>query len=182
MLSAVDLLEQDHRRVEMLFSDFERSGDASVALQICQELEVHAALEEGIVYPKLRMQVDEGLAQEAQHEHEEAKELIRKIKGGLSGSALTQTVLALKQAVEHHVQEEETEVFPKMQQTIGGELMQMGDEIQQRKPQVMKVVAGDSDLLDLTKEELYERAQQADVPGRSSMTKEELAAALAGMS
>ncbi len=182
MPSAVDLLEQDHRRVEMLFSEFEQTGDESIALQICQELEVHATLEEDIVYPVLRKQVDEGLAQEAQQEHNEAKQLIRKIKGGLSGRALEQTVMKLKESIQHHVEEEETEVFPKMQQTIGKELMRMGDEIQQRKPKVMHVMTGESDLLDLTKEELYQKAQQADIPGRSSMTKEELAAALAGRS
>lgn len=180
MPSAVDLLEQDHRRVEMLFSEFEQTGDESIALQICQELEVHATLEESIVYPVLRSQVDESLAQEAQQEHNEAKELIRKIKGGLSGAALTQTVQKLKGSVEHHVQEEENEVFPKMQQTLGSELNRMGEEIQQRKPQVMKVMTGDSELLDLTKEELEQRARQADIPGRSDMTKEELAAALVG--
>ena len=181
MPSAVDLLEQDHRRVEMLFADFEQTGDESIALHICQELEVHATLEEQIVYPVLR-RVDQELAQEAQHEHEEAKQLIRKIKGGLSGAALTQTVGKLKEAVEHHVQEEEGEVFPKMLEAVGGELLEMGDEMQQQKPQVMHVMAGDSNLLDLTKEELYQRAQEAGIPGRSSMTKEELAAALSGRS
>ncbi len=180
MPSAVDVLEQDHRRVEMLFSEFEQSGDQNIARQICQELEVHTALEEEIVYPVLRQEVDDELAQEAQREHDEAKELIKKIEGGLSGAALQQTVAKLKESVEHHVEEEENEVFPKMQQTVGGELIRMGDEIMQRKAQLMSSANGGSVLLDLTKEELYQKAQEADIPGRSSMTKEELAQALSG--
>ena len=178
MPNAVDVLEQDHRRVEMLFADFEQAGDQSIAVQICQELEIHTTLEEEIVYPVLRQRVDQGLAQEAQKEHDEAKDLIKKIKGGLGGAALTQTVMKLKESVEHHVQEEETQVFPKMTQTVGEDLFEMGERIQRRKAQLM--TAGDAGLLDLTKEELYQKAQDADIPGRSSMTKEELVEALSG--
>ncbi len=176
MPDAVSLLEQDHRKVEKLFAEFEQTGNRSVAMQICQELEVHTTLEEEIVYPVLRDKVDRKMAEEAQREHDEADQLIRKIKDA-SGAALQQLVGKLKEAIEHHVDEEENEVFPKMKEVLGGELNRMGEKIQQRKPALLGGVA---ELLDLTKEELYEKAQEADIPGRSSMTKEELAEALAG--
>jgi iron-sulfur cluster repair protein YtfE (RIC family) len=174
MPNAINLLEQDHRKVEKLFTQFEQTGDQGIALEICQELEVHTTLEEEIVYPVLRAKVDRKMAAEAQQEHDEADQLIKKIKKA-SGAQLQQLVGKLKEAVEHHVEEEETEVFPKMQQKVGTELTRMGTEIQQRKSQL---TAGGADLLDLTKEELYEKARKADIPGRSSMTKEELAEAL----
>ena len=83
------------------------------------------------------------------------------------------------------MQDEEHEVFPKMQQKAGDELSGMGQELAARKQELLAQVQGqsagrgsDEDLLDLTKEELYERAKEADIPGRSNMSKQELAQAL----
>ena len=58
MPDVTTLLEQDHREVEQLFTEFEQTGDREIALQICQELEIHTTVEEEIVYPVLAEQVD----------------------------------------------------------------------------------------------------------------------------
>jgi iron-sulfur cluster repair protein YtfE (RIC family) len=169
MPDAITLLKQDHRTVERLFDRFQRTGDAEVAKTICQELRTHTSLEEEIVYPVLRKEVDQ-----------EAKQLIRKIESTkTTGAQLRQLVMKLKDAIEHHVQEEETEVFPKMKRQLGTDLTRMGEEIARRKtPKVRS--AGNGELLDLTKEELYERARKAGIEGRSTMNKRELAKALQG--
>jgi iron-sulfur cluster repair protein YtfE (RIC family) len=180
MPDAITLLKQDHRTVERLFDRFQRTGDAEVAKTICQELRTHTSLEEEIVYPVLRKEVDRTLAAEAIKEHQEAKQLIRKIESTkTAGAQLRQLVMKLEAAIEHHVQEEETEVFPKMKRQLGTDLTRMGEEIARRKtPKVRS--AGNGELLDLTKEELYERARKAGIEGRSTMNKRELAKALQG--
>ncbi len=192
MPDAITLLTQDHREVQHLFSLFESGGGEQIAKQICQELEVHTTIEEEIVYPVLQRQVDKEMAKEAGQEHKEAKGIIEQIKKALSSGNgrgggqenLPELVGQLKEAIEHHVAEEENEVFPKMQQKVGNELAGMGQELAARKQELLAQVQGRSagrgsdDLLDLTKEELYERAKEADIPGRSNMSKEELAQAL----
>jgi iron-sulfur cluster repair protein YtfE (RIC family) len=181
MPDAITLLKKDHREVEGLFSKFEQTGDATIAKKLCQELEVHTTIEEEIVYPVLRRKVDQDLAKEAQKEHDEADQIIKKIQSTLSdgrgGNQLAALMSQLKEAVEHHVEEEETEVFPKMQQKVGDQLTSMGQAVAQRKQELLQL-GGAVDLLDLTKEELYERAKRAGIEGRSDMTKEELAKAL----
>jgi len=79
MPNVLELLNTDHREVEQLFSQFESTQDFSIARQICQELTVHAAVEEEIVYPVLAS-INEEVEQEAEEEHDEAKELIARIE------------------------------------------------------------------------------------------------------
>jgi iron-sulfur cluster repair protein YtfE (RIC family) len=193
MPDAITLLTQDHRQVEHLFSLFEAGGGEQIAKQICQELEVHTTIEEEIVYPVLEREVDKKMAKEATQEHQEAEGIIKKIKSTLSGGngrgngkgRLADLVSQLKEAIEHHVEEEENEVFPKMKEQVGDKLAAMGQELARRKQELLQhAEAGEQDgepagdLLDLTKEELYEKAKEADIPGRSNMSKEELAQAL----
>jgi hemerythrin superfamily protein len=180
MPNAIELAMQDHRTVEQLFTQFEESGDPAVALQICQELTIHAKVEEELVYPVLA-EIDTELEQEAEQEHTEAKQLIAQIEqiGQNGGDQLRELVLQLKQAIEHHVEEEETEAFPKMQESQSPELLdQMGEQIQQRKEELMASGVSGSATTEMTKQELYEEAKDADIPGRSQMNKEELAEAV----
>ena len=58
MPSVIKLIEQDHREVEELFSQFEQSGDKSIAMKICHELDAHADAEEKAFYPVVRAEVD----------------------------------------------------------------------------------------------------------------------------
>lgn len=177
MPDAITLLKQDHRTVERMFERFERTGDSTIAQEICQELRVHTTIEEEIVYPVLRDKVDRTMAQEAQKEHQEAKQLIGRIERQNGGTQLRRLVTRLKQAIEQHVEEEETEVFPEMRQKVGGELTRMGDQLARRKQQLTSSRSPDL-LLDLTKDELYDRARSAGIDGRSRMNKKELARAL----
>ena len=136
MSNVIELLKQDHRVVEALFAKFESTQDSSIAEQICDELEVHTAAEEEFVYPVLREDVSGGekLAGEAEHEHAEARQIIGRIKQTTDSEHLNDVVAELKQAIEHHVEEEEGTVFPKMESDVGrNELESIGAELQEFK-------------------------------------------------
>jgi iron-sulfur cluster repair protein YtfE (RIC family) len=135
------LLNEDHRLVERLFSQFEQSQDPAVAQEICDELTVHAMVEEELVYPILAVKVGTGYANEARQEHDEAKGVILQIEQGLRGGQDVSALVAqLKEAVQHHVQEEESELWPKMQETLPSVVGELGDEVVDRKKQLQEQI------------------------------------------
>jgi iron-sulfur cluster repair protein YtfE (RIC family) len=134
--SVIEVLKRDHRNVEQLFSRFESTKDPSIVEEICSELEVHTAAEEQIVYPALRESVTGGdkLADEAEQEHSQAKQIIGRIKRTTDPEHLDDVVGELKEAIEHHVEEEEGTVLPKMESDVGAaELDAMGSRVQDFK-------------------------------------------------
>ena len=141
---AVALLTADHDKVKQLFREHERLqniGDislkADLALQICMELEIHTAIEEEIFYPAVRNETgDEEMVREAIQEHAEAKELIAHIQG-MSGDDpdLDSTIAMLRKAIEHHVQEEEQEMFPQARQG-DADLTALCEQLADRKEQL----------------------------------------------
>ena len=135
---ACDLLDADHRKVEMLFGQY-RAADASqkpdLAQQICMELVVHATIEEEIFYPAFRQATKEdGMVDEAEQEHDEAKDLIAEIEDAEATDALMRQ---LQEAIEHHVDEERKEMFPKARKATGLDLVQLGAKLQARKTELM---------------------------------------------
>ena len=137
MSNVIHLLKQDHREVAELFSDFERTRASSVVEQICAELEVHTAAEELFVYPALREDVSSGseLADQAEHEHAEARRLIGRLKRTTASERVPDIVAELKQTFERHVAEEEGAVFPKMQSDLKEtELYAIGANLEEFKP------------------------------------------------
>lgn len=116
---AIAILEADHREVEDLFVQFEQStGDANkrdIAVAICTALKVHARLEEELFYPAAFSVLDDkSLIAEAQVEHASAKDLIAQIESGAPGEAFYDArVKVLAEYIDHHVTEEEQEIFPK---------------------------------------------------------------------
>jgi len=124
---AIAMLTADHKKVEGLFKEFEslkESGSpkekTALVEQICQELAVHAALEEEIFYPAVRAAADEDdLMDEALVEHAGAKELIAQLQSMQPRDQLYDAkVTVLGEQIEHHVEEEEGEMFPKAQRAI----------------------------------------------------------------
>jgi len=141
---AVTLLTQDHENVKALFEQFEASGEKAyaskkkLATKICLELTKHATAEEEIFYPAVRAIGDdaEDLIDEAQVEHASAKELIAQILSMDPHDELFDAkVKVLSEQIEHHVQEEESEMFPKAQQA-GLDLVSLGEAIEMRKAEV----------------------------------------------
>jgi hemerythrin superfamily protein len=119
---AFALLTADHKRVKALFKEFESlkedgTDDEKGALveTICNELTVHAQIEEEIFYPALRDAIDdEDLMDEADVEHASAKQLIAQLEQlQVGGDHFDATVTVLGEYIDHHVKEEEGEMFSK---------------------------------------------------------------------
>ena len=192
MPNVIELLNKDHREVEQLFTQFESTQDFDIALQICEELTVHATVEEELVYPVLE-RIDPETEQEAEEEHAEAKALIAQIQAmDPSDAALVPTVMKLKAGIDHHVEEEEGEAWAKMQAEAGDQLDELGTAVEERKaellgtpttaptssPTEVRGTATTSEFGSMTKDELYKLAQEREIPGRSNMKKDELIKAL----
>lgn len=138
---ATKLLRADHRLVDSLFKEYEssRSNTKKKALieQICQELVVHAQIEEEIFYPQVQEALnDTELVPEARVEHETLTHLISQLDVGEPGDEeFDAKVKVLSEYVKHHVKEEQQEIFPKVKET-NLDLQEMGAELIQRKEEL----------------------------------------------
>jgi hemerythrin superfamily protein len=135
---AIALLRADHKTVQDLFKQFEktRSGDRKQALaeKICDELTVHAKIEEEIFYPAARGAIREkDLIAEATVEHQSAKDLIAQIQGGGRKDEMWEAkVKVLGEYINHHVKEEQNEMFAQVKRTKL-DLKALGEQMQARK-------------------------------------------------
>ncbi|MGZ3159163.1 MAG: hemerythrin domain-containing protein [Burkholderiaceae bacterium] len=140
---AVKLLINDHKEVKDLFAQFEALSDRSkaskkkIAAQICAALTVHTKIEEEIFYPAVRKVLkDDDLMDESLVEHAAAKDLIAQIQEMDPGDDLYDAKLkVLSEQIEHHVGEEEDEMFPKVRKT-NLDLVTLGEEMISRKEQL----------------------------------------------
>jgi iron-sulfur cluster repair protein YtfE (RIC family) len=124
----IELLETDHREVENLFAKAESTTGAAkqqVVTKIASELTLHAEVEERIVYPAMRDAGLNGLVDEAEQEHSKVKELVAQLEAMDSTTDDVDSVLAeLKADVQHHVEEEESEGFPKFRDSVNPTTLQ----------------------------------------------------------
>ena len=117
--SVTDMLRKDHKKVKALFAEFEQAGDATAKQRIAEtvltELGVHSKLEEELIYPAIRAEIDDDdLMDEALEEHHVVHGLVgelKKMKPNDERYDAKFTVLA--ENVRHHIKEEESEMFPK---------------------------------------------------------------------
>jgi hemerythrin superfamily protein len=119
---AIELLKRDHADVKKAFKDFEKAkykdpnACKEFVASICNAIEMHAKVEEEIFYPAVRAKIrHDDLMNEAQVEHNSAKQLIAEISK-LSGDdpMLKAHAQVLAEYIQHHVREEENEMFPKV--------------------------------------------------------------------
>ena len=136
---ACTLLDADHKKVEGLFADYQSAQDPSrkseLAQQICMELTVHATIEEEIFYPAFRAATrDEKLVKESLDEHQEAKDLIAQIE---DGDQIDPMMTKLQKAIEHHVNDERTKMFPEARKAKGMDLSGLATQLEARKQELM---------------------------------------------
>jgi hemerythrin superfamily protein len=139
-VNAVNLLKDDHRNVEGLFERYRSAADdakRAILEEITRELTKHTHAEETVLYPLLRISIPEGesLMDEAVAEHKEAKGLLAELENAQVGSLeVDAKVSTLRRAVDHHVREEEGEIFPKMERCLGVDRLEsLGLEIDNAK-------------------------------------------------
>src|SRR5688572_27935772 len=145
--NAVDLLKTDHRKVEDLFARIKENEDGNNAptfKKIKSELDVHAHIEETIFYPHLLDRGDKELkkiVREGFEEHAQVKDLLVEI-AGLPGDSPTfkAKLKVLMENVEHHVEEEEDEMFSMVEDQIPEDTrVRLGSLMQGEKVKVNKM-------------------------------------------
>ncbi len=141
------LLKQDHAAVKKLFSQYEKlakqadmHGKVKIANQICAELIAHTLAEEEIFYPAARQAThDDDMLNEANVEHDSARDLIGQIQSmDPQDEMYDAKVKVLGEYIAHHVEEEETEMFPMVRASKKLKLKEMGEILRQRKQALMK--------------------------------------------
>jgi hypothetical protein len=143
---AIGLLQADHREVEGYFDQYKSAEGAEqkkgLATQICAALRVHAQIEEEIFYPAARKATkDNDLLDEATVEHAGAKVLIAEIEAMQPGMPLYDAkITVLGEQIEHHVKEEEPELFPKVQESRL-DLVALGKQMSERKAELMALLS-----------------------------------------
>lgn len=138
-MDAFNLLKADHRKVEELFSQLESaSGQAKLRVfeQIKTELELHTHVEEKIFYPALEEpKQTHDLTLEAYEEHDVVKKLLKELSRAKSATDEWEAqAKVLQENVEHHVEEEENELFEKAQEALSEEEIEaLGEQMEAEK-------------------------------------------------
>jgi hemerythrin superfamily protein len=140
-MDATELLKRDHQEVTKLFQRFQGARDErtrkSTAEKVCAELLAHTTVEEEIFYPAVREAGDPELGQkvdEAIAEHRRVKEQIQALQSGQMGAEIESAMTTMQQDVEHHVSEEEGQMFPRVVELFDEqERAALGQRLQERK-------------------------------------------------
>ena len=165
MSDATELLQQDHETVKELFADFETASKnddndekAAIVEEILAALEAHATVEEEIFYPavkKARSENTKDEVREAYEEHQQIKNLLAALSElNPDDESYDAKLKVLRDDVEHHVTEEEGEMFPDARKFLGKEKLQaLGEKIAAMKAELMPEEAAE----DAEEEELDEK-------------------------
>ena len=147
-MDAFELMMNDHRKVSEIFDRLE-SGEASLRRELFprlkQELDIHAHVEETIFYPALKEHAEtRDLATHAYSEHNEVKTMLEELQAGLDGTdsgAWGTKLTKLRRSVEHHVQEEEGNMFTRARAALDAEqLAQLSRRMTEAKQQQQAVM------------------------------------------
>ena len=142
---ALAFLEAEHRAVERLFTAFEKAADddleakSALAQRACEELSIHAMLEEELLYPAAQEALpdsDTVDVEEAYVEHFLVKTLIAKFETMKAGDkGFDATFKVMSEMVGHHVEEEEEELFPELRKS-NCNLRSLGEKMAKRKAEL----------------------------------------------
>lgn len=172
MADVLTHLVEEHRKVERLLAQLKDSDPGAERQRLFDELtsslRTHMSVEERFVYPIMAEHLGEEETSDATDEHELARSGLEEARQRLEEGAFAAAVEILEAGIGHHVEEEESELFPKLREKAGDQLAQMEPDDLEAK------VEADGP----TRDELYARAKAIDLPGRSEMTKDELQQAL----
>src|SRR6202047_474768 len=143
-MDAIELLKEDHKKVEKIFAAMEKKDDRQKLFpELDRELSVHAQIEEKIFYPATKeAEPTRDLVLESMQEHKQIKMVLADLEQTDKttdewGAALK----VLKEDVMHHVGEEEDELFPKVKKILSkDQLDDLGTRMEELKMQLMAAV------------------------------------------
>ncbi len=144
-MDAIKLLTDQHQQLDRLFDEFEGASDRAKQkkLKLCRKisdlLAVHAAIEERIFYPAAKDARTEEKLREAVEEHLSVKRLIADLVAVDEIDEEAEAKMSvLREQKEHHVEEEEKDLFPKVRKLLGAErLRELGDEMERMADELM---------------------------------------------
>jgi len=149
-MNAFELLKQDHKKVSGIFEKLEPTTERGVKTreelfaQLKQELDIHARIEETIFYPAIKEAKEtKDITLEAYEEHNVVKQLLAELDE-LSKDDETwgAKLKVLKENVEHHVEEEEGEMFPSAREVLSPEqIEELGARMEAAKQEQQKASA-----------------------------------------
>jgi hemerythrin superfamily protein len=147
MPNAIDLLKADHTHVKALFQQYDAAGKRAyqkkqgIAEEVFTELEVHTTLEEELFYSAMKRNTDQDskdLVAEAIEEHHVVTMLMEELQGlDPKDERYDAKFKVLMENVEHHIEEEEGEMFPEAEEVLGERLERLGTQMQERKQQLI---------------------------------------------
>jgi hemerythrin superfamily protein len=146
-MDAIQLLKDDHKKVEKIFSDLENKRDDRRALfpELDRELTFHAEIEEKVFYPAAREAAPtRDLVLESIEEHKQIKMVLADLeKTDMRTAEWAADLKVLKEDVMHHVCEEENDLFPKVKKILSKEqLEELGSRMEEMKMQLVASVKG----------------------------------------
>jgi hemerythrin superfamily protein len=146
-MNALDLLKQQHQEVKSLFEEIEQSDDPEEKAEFVQDLAdnlaAHATIEEKIFYPAAYEDETKEDLEEAVEEHLSAKRILADlIEMGPEDENFDAKIMVLKEQIEHHVEDEEKKLFPKVQsildsamlETLGTQMEELFDQEMAEEP------------------------------------------------
>ncbi|MDQ1557732.1 MAG: hypothetical protein QOD32_792 [Pyrinomonadaceae bacterium] len=147
-MDAFELLKNDHAKVASLFDQIEPATDATTRQQLFaqlkQELDLHAHIEETILYPALKQAAEtREITEEAYEEHQEVKDLLAELSAMPADSEeWDDLIIELRENVEHHVEEEEGEMFTHARTVLSEQqLNEISAQMSAEKQQKQKAAA-----------------------------------------
>jgi hemerythrin-like domain-containing protein len=144
-MDAFELLEKDHRKVESIFAQLEPTTERAIKTReelferLKHELDVHTHIEETILYPVLKQIAEtREITFEGYEEHGVAKTLLEEMSAmNVDSEIWTAKLKVLQEAIEHHVEEEEGEMFKEARKELSQEQIdEIGEKMQLRKKQL----------------------------------------------
>jgi hemerythrin superfamily protein len=146
-MDAIEMLKADHEKVKELFRQYEAAGDRayqkkkSIAEEVFTEVTVHSTLEEELFYPAVKAETDkqgQELVAESVEEHHVVAMLIEELKAlDPKDERYDAKFAVLMENVEHHIEEEEDELFPEAEDVLGDAIEDLGAQMKERKGQLM---------------------------------------------
>jgi iron-sulfur cluster repair protein YtfE (RIC family) len=140
-MKATDLLQKQHREVEAIFAEISamKSDPTELLTRLANTLAAHMAIEQDIFYPAVR-EVDKEAIDESFEEHAIAELALKRLLATpVRDPSFEAKVIVLEELIEHHVDEEEDELFPEIEEKLGAaKLEELGRKMEEAFQDAMK--------------------------------------------